>query len=291
MATQAIDVTTIFHALHTLENAYLGADRKWGTKNQNQIVVFELYRQYKGMLSALANLKAKASTDWEELNRFLTDSGFDPMFNGPLEGIGVVSILDMLIEWLKQAALCEIYGRDNRTHAGFEIPQGGHTVFTVEGSQVASLLTKSGDKLWLTMPNTTPTSPMDLIRIAFTTMSKGHSRVGNISTVQVPEVDFNMKPDISFLVGADTHDESDQYWYISEAYQQFMLRINKEGARVKVATGMAMRKGIDLDEPRPLVFNRPFIGWFTQVSAPRLPIAIFYADYDCWKKAGNLREM
>ncbi len=291
MKTQAIDVTTIWHALNKLERVFLGANRIWGTKNQQQVVVFELYRRYKEVLNRLNYLKAEASTDWRELNHFLTENGFNEMFTGPLGGIGAVSILDMLVEWLEKANHCEIYGYDGQTHVGFEIPEIGRDVYKVEGlnSPLARIKTKSGDSLWLTMPTKEPNGPLDMIGVAFTTMAANLEPAKNITTVKLPEVDFDIKPDISFLCGADTHDTSGQYWYIDQAYQQFKLRINRDGAHVKVATGISMRKGISMG-PSPLIFNKPFIGWFTQKDT-NLPIAIFYADYDCWKAVEDLRSM
>ena len=78
-----------------------------------------------------------------------------------------------------------------------------------------------------------------------------------------------------------------QWWYIDQAFQQFMLRMNEKGARAKVATGIAMRKGGPLG-PAVLHIDRPFVGWFTQQGAPELPIACFYADYDSWRKVASL---
>src|SRR5512146_1506006 len=114
MTTQAIDVVTVFHALEALENSFLGRDRAWRTGNTLQTVVFELYKRNKGLLSKLTGLKAKASVDWMELNNYLTANKFDPMFDGPLNGIGAVSILDLLVEWLKEARVCEIYANHSQ---------------------------------------------------------------------------------------------------------------------------------------------------------------------------------
>jgi hypothetical protein len=286
----AIDVATIFYAINQLEKDFLGINRYWNTYNVDQKVVFELYQQYKNVLGSLKNLKAKASIDWEVLNKYLTDNGFDKMFSGPLEGIGAVSILDMLVEWLKRAEICNIYGNDGQFHVGFEIPVNGRDAYIINGNNVVRLKTKSGDSLWLTMPEKAPNYLMSLVRIAFTTMSQEHMSDHLVTTVRVPEIVFDIKPDISFLVCSDTHDANGQYWFISQAYQQFKLKMNRKGARVQVATGLAMRKGGAMaDEPQPLVFNRPFVGWFTQTAAPLLPIAIFYADYNSWQGTESLR--
>ena len=292
MNTQAIDVITIMHALQALEDKFLGKDRSWIAYGPEQTIVFELYRRLKNDVRALQHLKSKASTDWNVLNNYLDENGFDKMFAGPLNGIGAVSILDMLVEWLKQGTLCNIYAQDYKEHEGFEIEENNRRIYKMQDqTTIAELLTKSGDSLWLTMPDSLPTGSLDMIRIAFSAMRKGMLQsYSKFTAVQVPEISIDLKPDISFLTCAETIDAGNQKWFISEAYQQFKLKMNREGARAKVATGIAMRKGVSFDEPQPLVFNRPFMGWFTQ-NGSRLPIAIFYADYDVWRQAGDLRSM
>lgn len=291
MATKAVDIVTIFHALNVLENNFLGKDRVWKTDNDFQWRVFELYTSHKEKLGKLKGLKALASKDWRELNRFLVKNQFDPMFE-PFVGIGAASILDMVVEWLKKASTCQIYA-NQREYPGFEIPKGGHIVYDPSGTDfrwVAALATKSGGALWLALPEKQPEDELALINMAFSAMSGILRPRNDISTVQIPEIDFDIKPDLQKICGAETYDQKGKYWFISQAKQQFKLRMNKEGAHVKVATAIAMERGISFG-PHPLIINRPFMGWFTQPGAPSLPLAIFYVDYDCWKKAGDLKDM
>lgn len=288
MAT-AIDVVTLFHALSALEDEFLGKDRMWEGKNTDQKYILGLYAKNKALLSKLKGLKSKASIEWQVLNDFLKKDHFDPMFDEPFEGIGAVSILDMLVKWLYTASLVEIYGKDQQFHTGFEIPEVGREAFKVGNQHLARLKTKSGDFLWLVTTEAQPQSPFALVRYAFSTMEMAREPDRLVTTVQVPEVDFDIKPDIRFVVGVSTHDKNDAYWYIAQAKQQFKLRINKEGAHAKVSTGLVAKRGGPMpDEPQPLVFNKPFVGWFTQKAAPNLPIAIFYADYSCWKHTTGL---
>ncbi len=294
MKTFAIDVTTIFRAFKELEDEFLGSNRSWTPKNEEQEFVFKLYDRFRDVLDLLEGLKAKASTDWETLNKFLVDDSFSPMFNDPLDGIGVVSILDMLVKWLMEARICQIQGMDKQEHLGFEIPKGGRNINLVGGlaSPLVRLSTKSGDSLWLTMPKKKPTGSMDLLRSAFSSMNKVHVPDVSYTSVRVPELSFDLRPNISFLQGAGTIDDRERDWYIDKAKQQFKLKISREGARVKVATGLDVVRAYSMaTRPIPLVFNRPFIGWFTQTRVPNLPIAIFYADYDCWQEAGDLEDM
>lgn len=290
MSTKALDVSTIFHALSVLEAEFLGKERKWRTHNPTQEYLFELYAENKKALELLKGLIAKASTDWTVLNAFLQEHGFDPMFERPLDGIGAVSILDMMVKWLNGAFNTTIHS-DRKDYPGFEIPHEGHETFECDHmgfEWMTSLKTESGDSLWLAMPDQEPRDAEDLLTMAFSAMECDRRPKELVSTVSLPEVEFDIKPDLGFLIGADTTSNSGEYWYVSEAHQQFKFRMNKEGARAKVATGIGMLRGGVSNEPRPLIFYKPFLGWFTQKAAPTLPIAVFYADRDSWKKAGDL---
>lgn len=276
MATKAIDIATIFYAFYTLEKELFSDD--WRACNQEQSVVLKLYQHNRDRLDKLRNLKSKVSIDWKILNLFLAENGFDEMFSESLGGIGVVSILDMFIKWLRRASDCEIRGQNQQNYIGFEISDC--SVFLDGNRQVAQLKTKSGDLLWLTMAEN-ETTEMDLLHIAFDAMAKVYVSDCHAITIKVPELEFDIKPNLDFLTGVGIQSQ-----YISQVYQQFKLRINREGARVKVATGMETRMA-SLMAIKHLVFNRPFVGWMTQSAVPHLPIAIFYADYESWRSCSS----
>lgn len=290
MTTKALDLVTIMHALSALEHEFLGKDRVWRTKSVPQAVIFAWYKQHKHELQKLTRIVSKASTDWQVLNKFLTDHRFDEMFNGPLDGIGAVSIIDMLVNWLVKASIVQIAGQNGQTYKGFEILGGGADVYHADGYQepLVRVLTKTGDVVWL-MTADEPKSGLELIEMAFGIVQAKLHPHENYEGARIPNIDFDVKPDIEFLCGANTYDANGGWWYISQAFQQFKLRMNKEGARVKVATGLAMRKAVSFD-PVPYIFNKPFVGFFIQ-DGSSLPIGIFYADYDSWKDSGSLEDM
>src|SRR5512141_2006700 len=106
--TKGLDVITIFHALLGLEE-FLGKDRIWKHAfGEEQKHLIALFYMYKSEVLKLRDLKAKASPDWGTLNAFLQENKFDPMFDGPFDGIGVVSILDKLLKWLVKGDECVI---------------------------------------------------------------------------------------------------------------------------------------------------------------------------------------
>jgi hypothetical protein len=288
--TQALDCSTIFHALFTLENEFLGKNNPWTSVNRFQDKLFPLYFKYRNQLSRLKYLKGKAATDWEVLNAFLEASGFDPMFSGPFEGIGVASILDMLVEWIETAESCAILS-GTAHYPGFKIKQGGFTEYHTEGlsSPLIRLETRSGDYVWLMMPDYVPDNAFDMTISVFELIQKPLSETFQYESVKIPDVDFDVKPDIDFMVGAGTVDTSERDWYIVQAKQRFKFRMNEQGARAKVATAMVVMRGMARETS--YVFNQPFIGWMTQSAVPTLPIAIFYADVDSWKDGGELSSL
>jgi hypothetical protein len=195
----------------------------------------------------------------------------------------------MIVEWLHGASICTVQGQDGNFHAGFAIPSKGAQLFEVENfGEVVRIFTKSGDSLWLHMPKHTPQKTADLINLAFGVMdSKRAPGQDDFGEVQIPQVDFSMRPDISFMKKAWMRDKQGRPWEIEEAIQQFKLRMNKEGAHVRAATALVLR-ALSVPSQNAVTFDQPFIGWFTQKNVPTLPIAIFFADYDSWKATTDL---
>jgi hypothetical protein len=71
------------------------------------------------------------------------------------------------------------------------------------------------------------------------------------------------------------------------------MRMDETGARVRVVTygsgviGCAMRMRKEV-----LIIDKPFYGWWTQNNLEELPMACFYADFDCWKEQeGSLEDL
>src|SRR3712207_1162207 len=87
---------------------------------------------------------------------------------------------------------------------------------------------------------------------------------------QVLMLDFDIKPDINWLLGAATYTEGGDYYFVAQAAQQFKMRMDETGARVKVATVVVATYTI-AEEPVLFRLDRPFYGWWTQRGLP-LPL-------------------
>jgi hypothetical protein len=189
----------------------------------------------------------------------------------------------------------ERYSRTEQTwtdYPAFQLPRSGATIFTVDGfdNPLACLSTKTGHMLWL-MKSDEPNSGIDLALNAQRVITAPRRLDNNWSAgATIPTLDFDVQPDLSWMLNFSSVTADGGGHAITQAFQQFKLRLNDKGARVKVATGFATRGGPS--GPVPYTFDDPFMGFFTQPGHDELAIAAFYADVDVWKKpAGSLEEL
>lgn len=305
MATRALDIITIMHALSVLESE-LGIDR-WQAKNLDQERMFGWLEAHREQIAKITGLDAKASRFWEELNKFLTDRKFQPLFDpfDPSMGIGVASVLDKLVHWKEGPGQKVMISTADGLTPGFELPAKGVNVYSVDGysgSYLVELLTKTDDTLWLFITSNTNWDGLELAELSMDIMGRsrkivmrkswsGGSDYPAFAGAQVPMLDFDVEPDISWLIGADTVTNSGEYYFVSQARQQFKMRMDETGARVKVATAIAMERCMR-DEAEPLIIDCPFYGWWTQKGLEGLPMAAFFADLDSMHTpAGSLEDL
>lgn len=303
MATRALDVVTIMHALSVLSGEL--NIPTWSGKNSKQAQLFNWLAKYQEQLAQISGLEALASRFHEELNRFLTDRKFDPMVKpfDPTQGVGVVSVLDKLVRWLNGPGQLVQIRTIEGNRPGFELPASGVNIFHVDGypgsSYLLEVLTQSDDTLWLFVHNDTSLEGLDMVSLSMEVMRRGRSipmargfrsEYPAFAGAQIPMVDFDVKPDLSWLLGADAPTESGDYYFIAQAAQQYKMRMDETGARVKAATVVVAMRGIS-EEPRVFVIDVPFYGWLTQKGVD-LPMAAFFADLDSFHKpAGSLEDL
>lgn len=301
MASFALDLTTIGHALNTLlEKEGIGGEG-WEPVGTDQARLLEWYAAHRDDISKLDSLTAEASTAFEVLNDFLVAHGFEPKFDSSLDGIGVVSILDMLVEW---AATCKTTVIDNydwasgerNVYPAFRVPAEGVNVWNLaelDGSShpLVELKTKTGHSLWLWVPDegTEPASGLDLALMAQDLLQKQYQPDPWTDGVIVPMLEMSLDTELDWLVDMFTPTPHPG-WQVQSANQQFKLRANEKGARVKVATSMGIEAVCV--RPEPYVFRKPFLGFFTQPANPGLALAAFWADTDVWRNPeGTLEEL
>ena len=217
MTTRGLDVLTILHAFSALNRELKTTG--WNAKNPQQQKIFAWLEEHRELLAKVTGLEAKASRFWQDLNTFLTDHKFDPMVEpfDPEMGIGVVSILDKLVSWRTGPGAKVQIETEQGERPGFELPLQGVNIYAVDGypgSYLLELLTKSDDTLWLFVYDDTSLGGLDMVELSMDVMSSSRRKNPAFAGVQVPMVDFDIKPDISWLLGADTKTEDGIFYYV-----------------------------------------------------------------------------
>jgi hypothetical protein len=276
-------------------------DDSWQPANERQQQFLDWYVTHRAEIAKMGGLEALASTSYQKLNQFLLDHRFEVQFE-PFDGIGVASILDLLVEWLVTGTLTAIERREQQdgqptlvSYPAFEISAAGVHIYEPDSSTDPPLVrvqTKSGPDLWLAQ-HPAPLSGLELALAAqrlLTNHLAGRRQLSERWTagVVIPMLEIDTQPDMSWLAGLHLGPAGD-LWEVAQAFQQFKLRANERGARVKVATGVALMRGITSARPTPYIFNQPPLGFFAE---GEVALAAFWADTDCWRSpAGELEDL
>jgi len=297
MKSQTTVLAPIIAALVKAEDR-LGADRVWKAINDMQVKFLESYFCHR---DNLGNYKPEELRSWisnsaAELNQILAKEGFDIQLEEfPSGQFGVVSILDVLVEWIAKGDQINFqYG--GQSHAGVfmtdfvDTEDGRKLVFesflsSEHPHPIACVHTKSGDKVFMTIAGK-EVEGLDLAD-AIDAVRKGQLLPQNYKQLEFPMVDYREKIDISWLIGMFTIDQNrSSIWDIAQAMQETKFRMNHEGARVKSAVAMAVRKFV-ASIPRVLKIDQPFWLWIER-DGLAIPVMYGYFSVEDWKNPGSL---
>jgi hypothetical protein len=256
-------------------------------RTPEQAHYMDFHRRYGTEIQGLKNLEVEASMLASVLNKFLTDRGFEPMFE-QLEGLGVCSVLDSLIQWaaardkavnvvtIERRIRGESSSRLDQ-YPGFNIPSrnGHYDTFEVPqlDSPLVRLACQDGSSLWA-VQSPRPSGSLDLMDLALHALESRRQVDVPVIGVELPMLDVNTEADVSFFLGLGVGVQT-----IGQAFQLFKFRMNEQGARAQVATGL----GLECMGPPTLTFKEPFSAWMTQPES-EIPLAIVYADTDVWSR-------
>ena len=271
----------------------VGSNRTWITVNDDQRQFIETYFPKRDQLKCFLpqELRSWIDNNVEKLNAILRDEGFtiqlDPFYDNEF---GVVSILDVLVEWLVEGEVTVIETFERKTYPAVKLArQPGAAIFSVYRSRtheypVAVIPTKSGDNVFMTAADE-PESDFNLL-----------ARIRQIEPQEVPApgyrsltfpmIDLDETVDIGWLKGLKTYDGYGLDWRIFQALQQTKFKMNEKGAHAKSAVGLGVLRFVSAPALH-LVIDRPFFLWITR---PGISIPIFaaYLDEATWKNPGNL---
>lgn len=271
----------------------LGKHRTWQPTNQPQRQLITDYfsaRQELNLFSA-QELRSWIDTVANNLNKILREEGFViKLRDFGKDEFGVVSILDVLVEWLVKGEVVTIDTLMMGNYTGVKLTnKNGESNFfggrsPIHEYPIAAVRTRSDDTVYMTIADTR-LADFELLDRIRKIESSLLSEPGYTS-LTFPMIDLNETVDIGWLKALETVDENGKVWHISQVLQQTKFKMNEKGARAKSAVAMAMRS-LGSSSQKYIVINRPFFLW---IKRPGTTIPIFAAclDESVWKNPGNL---
>lgn len=282
MSTIGIDVATIGHALNLLGPKGFDTQR-WNTVSPDQDEFIDWYRANAGEIDKLRELTGLAATSADPLNDLLAERGFDIRLS-PFNGIGVVSILDMLVKWLVPGTESPVLASNDRTYQGFEL-EIGIDFFNVRGrSPLLRLHTTTGDSLWIVEQQTAPRDALDLFFAAVDLLGQSKRPLSSYRGAIIPEVAVDIQTDLQWLLGLSQVAEGDIF-RISQALQQLKFRADKSGAHAEVATAIVVERCVVNNQRYKI--TQPFLAFLTQKDIPEVPLSVLWVDFDSWQPMGR----
>ena len=296
MKRQTMVVAPIIAALVKAEDR-IGANRVWQAINDLQKKFLTEHFIHRDKLGNFRpeELRSWISESADELNKILTEEGFDIQLSEfPSGQFGVLSILDVLVDWLVEGRQIEIFS-GGKKYAGVEMKRGELTedgpklifeAFRVSehSHPIACVHTKSGDRVFMTIAGK-EVEGFDLVD-AIDEIRKLQFEIDYFEKLEFPMIDYCQTIDISWLLGMTTNDLIGSSWDISQAIQQTKFKMNHQGARVKSAVAMAIRM-LSINIPKVLRIDKPFWFW-TEREGLEIPIIYGYFDTGDWKNPGSL---
>ena len=278
----------------------LGAGRVWSAVNALQSRFLGDFFVRRSELSCFSEkeLRAWASMTAYDLNEILAREGFSIRLSDFNRGeFGVVSILDVMVEWLVMGRHLSLPVEKQMYPAVHMMPTGliedmpvrlfDATMSSVHPHPLVRLNTRSGDSVCMTIA--------DHVYDDFGLMSRiddirCRSEITPIlaSWLLFPMVDLDLETILDWLVGMHTVAANGENANIIQAVQQTKFKMNHLGARVKSAVGMGVtRTSVRVDVAEPILIDEPFFLW---IERPCLSFPLMYAyiDEQHWKDPGDI---
>ena len=283
-----------FLAKHNGWNA-LKRQVTWTPTNEEQHQFLKRFLEAKSVVDSLGdNLRRKADQSSEVINAWLKENGFDIKLN-PNGGNSfcVASILDVLVEWVKEGDVISIYN-DKGTFPAVKLKAGDNDDVVrfidkdIHQFPIAGINTKSGDRVRMAVLDFIDRDTFSLSdkveQLRKATIGKN---MGSCDGVIFPMIDYDRMVDIDWIKNMSTGTSKDDF-YIAEALQQTKFRMNEKGARAQSAVAMTLRCKGSAPKDNWIRIDRPFILW---IERPRISVPLFAGVFaeDVWKKPADLK--
>jgi len=266
----------------------LGKGRVWSSINLIQEWFLKaLFNQCLGDISKLTDEEIKRKVSWvaAELNKFLSDNGFQiELQEFGKDEFGVVSILKIKVKWLDEGKKIEI-NSNNQDFEGVLLKTGVNIYKAGDyPNSIAQVTTQNGDVVWMSIADK-PRGNFDLLSFSNYLNSSSLVPDSRYNGVEFPMINLNHQVDISWLVGMKTSDEQDMPWKISQALQQTKFRMNQKGAIAESAVAIGV-KCLSIEVRPPLCIDNPFFVAITRQGCVK-PLFISYCSWDVWANPGE----
>lgn len=256
----------------------------WNPINHQQTFFLQEYYSKRNELSFFNDkeLRAWASTNYQELNTILKNEGFSIQLK-PFDGVGVVSILDVMVEWLTKGERTTLYSEFKDEEKKFPAVQMKEDfdvyLAAVHNHPIAAIKTKTGDIVYMTIANE-KLEDFALQKYIGEIHNSMYKQNG-YEYVLFPMVDLNREENIKWLLGMQLPDK----WQITQALQQTKFKMNELGARVKSAVAIVLEKSMRIS--KNVSIDQPFYLW---IKRPNVSVPVFaaYITQDDWKDPLNL---
>lgn len=254
---------------------------EWKAKNDKQELYLKIYENCKN--AKIPEIESKVSIgDVSPVNAFLRERGFDIQLD-PLDDprdLAIASVLEVLLKWIEEGKKRPVVN-DDIQYKGVRL-EAGVSIVNVNGflNPVAIIKTKNGDKVYMTIPSEAPRDSFEVFELAQKITTSFIMYADNYEDVIFPMIDLNTQPDISWLIGMC--DKNEEFWSISQALQQTIVKMDEKGVLIKEAVALGVRcMAASFPTTQPLVIDKPFL-FVVERDGLKEPLFSAYLDIDGW---------
>ncbi len=281
-------------ALLAAEEKILGPNRTWYSVNRlKRIWLQEIFSVTRRENNLIKGMETEVSWEADIINAFLKRNGMTIELQpfGP-DTFGFAAIMKAGAPWIVPGVQRSLTGADGETYPGALIEYERHArkpnvAFRTSkrhGEPIVTLSTDSDVLVHLTKFNQ-DLDAFDLAaqvnEIFFET-----ERFYDFGGVHFPMVDLDVQPDVSWLLEMYTFLDDGRRAWLSQAIQQFKLRMNHLGAKAEDA--FAGEITFECFSPKPtLQINESFLVVFEQPGLIQ-PLCSVVVRPDAWKDPGDI---
>ncbi|MFZ2970047.1 MAG: hypothetical protein WA063_02790 [Minisyncoccia bacterium] len=275
----------------------LGSNRKWKHANRKQkLFIKELFEPCRFDVKKIKEIESIASGSAAEINDFLRKRGSgattEPFAR---DEIGIASIMDILVEWIKKGSNVEIETPEKKKYKGVRIGEKGVRFYRSNDHNhpIASLATKTEDQIFMTMldEEEAKCKPGEfMLHKKIERIMRDVDGCFDYGGIKFPKADLDRAEDMNWLLGINTISSKKDSAVIKYAYQKNRLRMNEFGARAQSEfAGMIFFRATARKQKPDHLINKPFLCWIVKEGFKKPLFAAYIAEED-WKDPGDIRK-